>query len=293
MDVAAATEVSDWLPHVRDVDAVVSCAGVLQDSPGDSTIGVHVNGVSALFHACEVAGVYRVVHLSAVGVDRETPTEFSRTKLAGDNALMELDLGWVILRPSVVVGRAAYGGSALFRGLAALPIEPVMANTGPLQIVNLDDVVDTIVFFLRPDAPSRQVFDLVGPRSWSFDEVVRLFRKWLRWPPARAWQVPNALAAVLFKAGDLISLLGWRPPIRSTARREILRGAVGNPEPLAALGIRPKDLEAALIAEPASVQERWFAQLYFIKPLVFVVLVLFWVSTGLIRWGRAGISAWD
>jgi uncharacterized protein YbjT (DUF2867 family) len=105
-----------------------------------------------------VAGVRRVVRLSAVGVDRETPTEFSRTKLAGDNALMERDLDWVILRPSVVIGHAAYGGSALIRGLAALPVQPVMAGTGPLQIVALDDVVDTVVFFLRPDAPSRQVF---------------------------------------------------------------------------------------------------------------------------------------
>jgi uncharacterized protein YbjT (DUF2867 family) len=289
MDVAAATEAPDWLPILTEVDAVVNCAGVLQDSPGDSTTGVHVKGISALFQACELAGVRRVVHVSAVGVDRETPTEFSRTKLAGDKALMERDLDWVILRPSVIVGRAAYGGSALLRGLAALPIQPVMAGTGPLQIVHLDDVVDSIVFFLRPDAPARQVFDLVGPRSWSFEEAVRLFRHWLRWPAARAWQVPGALAAVLYKAGDLVSLLGWRPPIRSTARREIVRGAVGNPEPLAAIGIRARDLEASLVAEPASVQERWFARLYFIKPLLFVVLVLFWVSTGLISLG----PGWD
>jgi uncharacterized protein YbjT (DUF2867 family) len=289
MDVASATEVSDWLPILRGVDAVVNCAGVLQDSPGDSTAGVHVKGVSALFHACEMAGVRRVVHLSAVGVDRETPTEFSRTKLAGDKALMERDLDWVILRPSVVIGRAAYGGSALFRGLAALPIQPLMAGTGPLQIVHLDDVVDTIAFFIRPDAPARQVLDLVGPRRWSFDEVVRLFRKWLRWPPARTWQVPQALAGVLYKAGDLVSMLGWRPPIRSTARREIVRGAVGDPKPLAAIGIRPRDLEASLMAEPSSVQERWFARLYFLKPLLFVVLVLFWVSTGLISLG----PGWD
>src|SRR5690242_19163126 len=37
MDVAAATEAPDWLPILTEVDAVVNCAGVLQDSPGDST----------------------------------------------------------------------------------------------------------------------------------------------------------------------------------------------------------------------------------------------------------------
>jgi len=64
-----------------------------------------------------------------------------------------------------------------------------------------------------------------------------------------------------------------------------VRGAVGNARPLAALGLNPRDLETSLMAEPASIQERWFAQLYFVKPLLFVVVVLFWVSTGLISLG--------
>jgi len=163
-DLARATE-ADWLARLSRVDAVVNCAGLLQDAPGESTRGVHVAGAVALFRACERAGVRRVIHLSAVGVDRDTPTEFSRTKLVGDHALMERDLDWVILRPSVVIGRAAYGGSALMRGLAAAPLVPIMPGTGPLQIVHLDDLVDAVVFFLKPHAPVRGAFDVVGPRT--------------------------------------------------------------------------------------------------------------------------------
>jgi len=225
-------------------------------------------------------------HLSAVGVDRATPTQFSRTKLLGDQILMERDLDWVILRPSVVIGRAAYGGSALIRALAAAPFAPVMPDTGPLQIVHLDDVVDAVMFFLRLDAPVRQAFDVVGPRTWSFDEVVALLRRWLRWLPARSFRLPAPLAALVYKLGDAIALLGWRPPARSTARREILRGATGDPGPLLrATGIEPRDPVAVLAAEPSSVQERWFARLYLLKPLVFVVLALFWIATGLMALG--------
>jgi uncharacterized protein YbjT (DUF2867 family) len=68
-------------------------------------------------------------------------TDFPRTKLHGDQKLIASQLDWVILRPSVVLGRPVYGASALFRALAILPILPVMPNTGSLQVVQLEEVV--------------------------------------------------------------------------------------------------------------------------------------------------------
>ena len=115
--------------------------------------GFHARGAAALFAACARAAVRRVIHISAAGIDRAAPTRFSRSKLEGDRALMALDLDWVILRPSVVIGRGAYGGSALIRGLAALSIRPVLNDTGELQVVQLDDLVETVVFFLAPERP--------------------------------------------------------------------------------------------------------------------------------------------
>jgi uncharacterized protein YbjT (DUF2867 family) len=285
LDIAEATEAESWLPLLDGIDAVVNCAGILQDSPSDSTTGVHVAGVGALYAACEQAGVRRVVHFSAVGVDRATPTAFSRTKLAGDTALMARDLDWVILRPSVVIGRAAYGASALIRGLAALPLLPLMPGTGPLQVVHLDDVVDVVVRLLDPAAPSRGIYDIVGPVPWTFADLVDLFRRRLGRPPAHRLPIPAAVATLLYRLGDIISLLGWRPPVRSTAAREIARGAVGDSTALAALGFHPRDIEQVLAAEPAGVQERWFAGLYIVKPVLFAVLSLFWLGTGLISLG--------
>src|SRR3954468_13019164 len=77
LDIARATRPEDWRSCLAGIDAVVNCAGILQDSSSDSTRGVHADGIAALFAACERAGIRRVVHLSAIGVDRETPTAFS------------------------------------------------------------------------------------------------------------------------------------------------------------------------------------------------------------------------
>jgi uncharacterized protein YbjT (DUF2867 family) len=289
VDISEATSPSYWLPHLKGVEAVVNCAGVLQDGRIDSTAMVHHQGVANLFAACEQLKIRRVIHFSAIGVDRETPSAFSKTKLAGDKALMERDLDWVILRPSVVIGRPAFGASALMRGLAALPVIPIMPNTGQLQIVLLEDVVRTVEHFLQPGAPSGQIVELAGPDRYSFAEVVSLIRRSYRWRPAGEIRLPQFLTNVLYRLGDMISLLGWRPPVRTTARLEIARGAVGDLADMERLNLHPKSLRDFFAAEPASVQERWFAGMYLLKPITFIVLCLFWVSTAFVSMG----PGWD
>jgi len=283
LDLTALTEAGQWLPHLEGIEAVINCAGALQ---GESLHGVHVDGVRALYAACEKAGVRRVVHLSAIGVDRGGLSEYSVTKRAGEETLMATGLDWVVLRPSVVIGRSAYGGSALFRGLAALPAVLDMPDSGPMQVVQLDELVATIVALSRLGAPARIALDVAGPERLSLPEIVATFRRWLRWPPAPRVRMPRGLAALGFMLGDFARWLGWRPPLGSVARQELVRGAVGDPSAWQQLmGAPPTALATALAREPASVQERWFARLYFLKALAFAVLALFWIGTGLISLG--------
>lgn len=286
LDVARQRNPTDWLPHLRGIDAVVYCAGALQDAPGDSLADVHHRAAATLFEACATAGVRRVILFSAIGVDRGARTAFSSTKAAGERALMDSPLEWVILRPSIVIGRGAYGGSALLRGLAALPVLPVPVSAGALQPVMLDDVVDTVLHFLKPDVPARIALDLAGPDAFSLGALVARFRRWYGWRPAPAMTLPRWLGSIAFRLGDAAGWLGWRSAIRSTAGHELLRGATGDPAPwTAATGIRPRSLDAALMGDPAAVQDRWFAGLYLLRPWIFGVLALFWISTGIVSLG--------
>jgi hypothetical protein len=69
------------------------------------------------------------------------------------------------------------------------------------------------------------------------------------------------------------------------------------------LQLRCRSLAQTLAAWPTGVQERWFARLYFIKPLALGGLAAFWSVSGLIGlldWRRAvallaeaGFSAWS
>ena len=271
---------------LQDVDVVVNCAGALQTGPRDSLALVHEGGLATLVAACERAGVRRFIHFSAMGVDRATPTEFSRTKHAGDALLMASSLDWVVLRPSVVLGPAAYGASALIRGLAALPILPVMPATAQLQPVALEDVVATVVFLVGSPAPLGIALELAGPDRLEFTGLVRLFRAWLGAPPALEIRLAEPVANVLYRLGDAAGRLGWRPPVRTTAKLEIARGATGSPSEWRRLtGIQARSMATMLTARPASVQERWFAGLYLLKPVLLVSLVIFWIGSGLASLG--------
>jgi uncharacterized protein YbjT (DUF2867 family) len=283
LDIASATQPEQWIPFLGNVGAVINCAGVLQDGGRENTEGVHLAGVDALFIACEQSGVRRIIHFSAIGVDRAQPSTFSASKYAGDRKLMARDLDWVILRPSVVLGRSTFGASALIRALASLPVVPLMPDTEPLQVVQLDDVVATVSFLLRPDAPSRVALELAGPEKLQMGEVIAQYRSWYGWPPARSFTLPHPVSGLLYRLGDIAGTLGWRPPVRTNAAREIARGAVGDPAQWIALcGIRPRSLADSLTFEPATIQDKWFARLYLLKPVIFVMLPAFWIGTGLV-----------
>ena len=290
LDLRGMLRPEDWRPHLAGVAAVVNCAGALQEGPRDALDRVHRDAPIALWRACAEAGVRRIVQVSALGVDRCALTAFSRSKSEGDAALAASDLDWIVLRPSVVVGAPAYGGSALLRGLATLPVLPRIPDAGPIDVVQLDDVAETVAWVLAPGAPSRIALELAGPERLGFGEIVAAYRRWFGWRPAREIRVPALLLGLGWRLGDLVARLGWRPPLRGTARRELVRGATGDHREWTRLtGIVPQPLGQALASRPATVQERWFARLFLLKPLALGAFALFWLVTGLISLG----PGWD
>ena len=91
------------------------------------------------------------------------------------------------------------------------------------------------------------------------------------------------LFRLIFRLGDVAGWLGWRSPMRSTALRQIEAGIAGDPAAwIEATGRPPKGLGETLAGLPAGVQERWFAQLFLLKPLIIITLSLFWLASGLI-----------
>jgi uncharacterized protein YbjT (DUF2867 family) len=271
---------ADWSVLLAETDAVVNCAGALQESPWDSMRAVHLSLAGALAQACRQAGVRRVVHISAAGLETGDDP-FRRAKREADHALGAADLDWVILRPGLVMAPVAFGGGALLRGLAAFPfVVPTVDSAAVVQAVSAADVAEAVVRSLTV-MPARFVCDLVSVEQTRLGDILLAIRAWLGLPPAPLLVLPRWTGSLMAAAADALAWLGWRSPMRTTAIRQLASGVAGRAEDAPErLGFTPGPLAETLAAWPSGVQERWFARLYFVKPVVLATLAGFWAASG-------------
>lgn len=147
----------------------------------------------------------------------------------------------------------------------------------------MDDLCAAIIDLLRPDAPSRQSFDLAGPERVSLAETVRGYRRWLGFGETRILTIPRWLARPAFWMGDVMGWLGVRTSMRTNALKQLDFDVEGDPADwLAATGAQPRGFHDWLAANPAGLQDRWHARLGLARPLARWMLGLYWLMTGVL-----------
>jgi NADH dehydrogenase len=199
---------------VSGKDAILNLVGILHSRYGlpygRDFARAHVELPRRIAAACRAAGVRRVIHVSALNADAGGPSQYLRSKGAGEAALREgggeLDL--TIFRPSVIFGP----GDAFLNLFAALqrrfPLMPLGNPQARFQPVYVEDVAQAIVASLdRRDAVG-QTYCCCGPRVYTLAELVRYVGEQIG-KPRPIIALPEALARL--QAG-LLELLP-NPPM--------------------------------------------------------------------------------
>ncbi len=269
------------------IDVVVNCLGVLQDGPGSDTTAVHCDFVARLLQSIrESDRAIRLVHISIPGTTETDRTAFSTTKREAERLIAESGAAFTILRPGFVVALAAYGGSAMVRSLAAYPLDlPATERAAPFQPVAMEDIAATVAWLAARDAGEANAvtWDLMQEQPVTLGDVIDQFREVFGTGRWRRIVMPVFLLDLGARLGDLTSLFGWMPPMRTTAIAELRRGVNGDPVGwMAATGIVPKRIEQMAGRRLATIQDKWFARLFPIKALMVASLVVFWVVSGFI-----------
>ena len=228
----------------EDADAVINTVGVLHSRPGTpygpDFARAHVELPQKIVTACRTAGVARLVHISALGANANGPSEYQRSKAAGEHAIEAAgpDIAWTILRPSVVFGR---GDSFLnlFADLARMfPVLPLTGASCRFQPVYVEDVAEAVYQSLtRPDAAG-QTFELAGPTVYTLRQLVEYVSA-LIGKPRPVLGLPEGIGMVQARLMEFAPQpLMSRDNVRSMRVDNV---ASGEPQPF---GLTPTALEA-------------------------------------------------
>jgi len=225
-------------------DWLVNCVGILRETGAHTFELVHHTGPARLARFAREAGADRFVHISAIGADPRSSSAYARTKDAGEQAVRDAFPTVTILRPSVVFGPE----DQFFNRFAAMAMfSPVLPLIGGgetrFQPVYVGDVADAVVTCLEDPATAGRIYELGGPKIYSFREVLELVLNEIR-RKRRFVDLPFGLAA--FQA-RLMSILP-SPPL-TPDQVELLKGdniVSSGALTLASLGITPTPAEVVL-----------------------------------------------
>ena len=160
----------------KGCDVVINLIGILHESGKQTFEAVHHQLPLRLAQLCDELAISRFVHMSALQANNYAPSQYLRSKAAGEAAVSEYNkkLAITIFRPSVIFGR---GDSFLNLFANLIKFLPVIALAKPkakFQPIWVEDVAQCFVNALENTASYGKSYDLGGPTVYSLRELIQL-----------------------------------------------------------------------------------------------------------------------
>ena len=196
------TRPADVAAAVAGADAVINLVGVLKGR----FHAIHVDGARNIAEAAAAAGAEALVHVSAIGADPDSDSNYGRTKGDGEQAVRAAFPGATLIRPSIAFG-AEDNFVNRFAGMArVLPFIPVMRGGWKLQPVHAADLGKAIAeAALDPASHAGLTYELGGPQVISMRDM----NAWICQATGRGSkpvvEIPDAIARLI------VRLTGWVP----------------------------------------------------------------------------------
>jgi NADH dehydrogenase len=221
---------------VKSATAVVNLVGVF----GRAMHKVHVDGARNVAEAAREAGVRALVHISAIGADIASPSNYGRTKAEGEEAVRKAFPEATIVRPSLVFGPEDELTNR-FAAMARLPILPVIAARRNFQPVYVRDLARAIAkAALEPGRFAGKTCEIGGPQVMSMVELHQAILA-ITGQDTEIVHVPDFVAGLIAKLGFLPGAPLTRDQWLMLHRDNVASGKLPG---LEAFGISPTPLAA-------------------------------------------------
>ncbi len=159
---------------IRDSHVAINLVGILTEGGAQTFDAVQGRGAGAVAKAAGAVGA-RMVHVSAIGADENSPSRYARAKAAGEKAVLSATPAATIMRPSVVFGpedQFTNRFAALARMSPMLPL--IGGGLTKLQPVYVGDVATAVADAVDGKTKSGAVYELGGPEVLTMREIMKI-----------------------------------------------------------------------------------------------------------------------
>ncbi|WP_209598916.1 complex I NDUFA9 subunit family protein [Ruegeria sp. HKCCSP351] len=157
---------------MQSADVVVNCVGVLNELGKNAFDAVQAEGAERIARLAAEQGIERMVHISAIGADVGSASEYSQSKAQGEAGVLKHMPNAMILRPSVIFGTEDQFFNR-FAGMTRMgPFLPVVGAETKFQPVYVDDVAQAAVKGILGQAEPG-VYELGGPEVKTFRALMQ------------------------------------------------------------------------------------------------------------------------
>ena len=159
---------------MRDSQVAINLVGILAEGGAQSFEAVQAKGAETVARAASAAAA-RMVHVSAIGADENSPSGYARSKAAGEKAVLAAVPSATILRPSVVFGpedQFTNRFAALARLSPALPL--IGGGVTRMQPVYVGDVATAVADAVDGKTRPGATYELGGPEVLTLREIMEV-----------------------------------------------------------------------------------------------------------------------
>ena len=159
---------------MRDSHVAINLVGILTEGGGQTFDAVQGKGADTVAQAASRVGA-RMVHVSALGADENSPSRYAKAKAAGEKAVLAAIPSAVIMRPSVLFGpedQFSNRFAALARMSPALPL--IGGGKTRMQPAYVSDVATAIADAVDGKAKAGATYELGGPEVLTMREIMEI-----------------------------------------------------------------------------------------------------------------------
>jgi len=228
---------------IKDSDIVINMVGILKGNFQK----YHVEGPRNIARAAAEHSVEKLIHISAIGADLESPSRYGQSRAEGEQALLKAYPHAIILRPSIIFGREDNFLNQFAAMIAKFPIIPIIGGDTKFQPIYAPDVAKAVTKIASEAGHDGKIYEFGGPQIIT----MRALNEWIASATGHTpvfMDIPDVATSIL------TTVTGWLPaaPITKDQFKMLGSDNIVNEDldGIKALGLTVTPLEVA--------QQEWF-----------------------------------